>query len=113
MMANWTFDKKQRMGKLMVEEGLTIAQVCQLKEALLRGLDEAGQVVLDIGAAGDIDVAGLQLLCAAHRFAKSQGKELLLTGVDDHIRELAGVAGFAHGTMCGGGNDSCFWSKVA
>lgn len=113
-MVTWTFDQEQRAGRLTVEDGLTIAQVCQLKAALLRGLEEAGQVVFDIGAVGDVDVAGLQLLCAAHRFAKQQGKELQLTGIGDRARELARTSGFAHGMMCGGGgNETCFWSKMA
>lgn len=113
-MAKRTFDAEQQTGRVMVADGLTIAQVCQLREALLQGFDEAGQMVVDISTVADIDVAGLQLLCAAHRYAKQQGKELLLVGIGDRVRELARTAGFAHGMMCGsGGNEACFWSEMA
>lgn len=110
---NWQYHEERRAGTLTVASGLTIAQICPLKEALLRGLDEADQVTLDVGADADIDVAGLQLLCAAHRYARKQGKELSLSGIGERTRELARAAGFAHGVMCGGGNQACFWSKMA
>lgn len=113
-MAKWSFDAKARAGTLAVEEGVTIAQVRQLKDALLRGFAEAERITLDIGAAGDIDVAGLQLLCAAHHFAGAHGRQLLVAGGGERIRELVSSAGFVRGTLCGAGRDeACFWTKMA
>lgn len=110
----WSYDAEQQVGKLALEQGLTIAQGGQLKEALLLGLDEADRVVIDIGAVSDVDISGLQLLCAAHRFAVAHGKELLLTGAGDRILELVRAAGFVRGSLCNSGKDvACFWTKMA
>ncbi|MHB8708370.1 MAG: STAS domain-containing protein [Desulfuromonadales bacterium] len=113
-MTNWSYDAEQRVGKLVVGQGLTITQVCQLKAELLPGLDEADRVVLDTNAVKDVDIAGLQLLCSAHRFAVAHGKELLLTGAGDRAHELVRAAGFVRGSLCSIGKDaSCFWAKMA
>ena len=113
-MTNWSCDAEQRAGKLAVVEGLTVAQVCRLQAALLHGLDEADQVALDLGAVSEVDIAGLQLLCAAHRLAVARGKELLLFGVGDRVLELVHTAGFVRGSQCGIGRDvPCFWAKMA
>jgi anti-anti-sigma regulatory factor len=113
-MTNWSYDGEQRAGRLVVEQGLTIAQVCRLRESLLQGFAEADQVVLDIGAVDDVDLAGLQLLCAAHRFAGAHGKELQLAGGGDRILKLVRAAGFIRGTLCNMGRDvPCFWAKLA
>ncbi|MCM2264113.1 MAG: STAS domain-containing protein [Desulfuromonadales bacterium] len=98
----------------MVEEGLTVAAVREVSEALLRGFETSEQVVLDLGTANDVDIAGLQLLCAAHRFAVAHGKELLLDGIGERPRELARAAGFVRGELCRIGRDvPCFWIKMA
>jgi len=113
-MTNWSYDAEQRAGKLLVEHGPTIAMLGQLKDELLKGFEESDQVVLDLGGAGGIDIAGLQLLCSAHRFAVAHGKELLLTGIGDGARELVYAAGFVRGTLCSnGGEISCIWTKMA
>lgn len=113
-MTNWSYDAKRRTGRLTVEAGLTIAGVRELGEALLRGLEASDQVVLDLGGRDNVDIAGLQLLCAAHRFAVANGKELLLEGMGERPRELARAAGFARGELCSIGRDvPCFWIKMA
>lgn len=113
-MTNWNYNAEQRAGKLTVEQGMTISQVCMLGKALLQGLDKADQVVLDLGAVHDVDIAGLQLLCAAHRHAVAHGKELHLAGIGEQLRELARAAGFVRGELCSIGRDvPCFWIMVA
>jgi anti-anti-sigma regulatory factor len=113
-MTNWSYDAEQQIGKLAVEQGVTISQVCQLKAELLLGLNEAHRVVFDMKAANAVDLAGLQLLCSAHRFAVAHGKELLLTGAGDRTHELVRAAGFIRGSLCNIGKDvPCFWAKMA
>lgn len=113
-MTKWSCDAEQRVGKLEIEQGLTVAQVCRLKEVLLHGFDEAGQVSLDVSTVADVDIAGLQLLCATHRLAVARGKELLLTGVGERVLDLVHSAGFVRGSQCGIGRDvPCFWTAMA
>lgn len=113
-MTNWSYDEKQRTGRLTVEGGLTVAGIRELSKALLQGLEASDQVVLDLGAVSDVDIAGLQLLCAAHRFAVANGRVLLLVGTGERHRELARAAGFVRGELCSIGRDvPCFWTNMA
>ena len=96
-MAHWTFDAETRTGRLAVEQGVTIATVQPVREALLQGFAAADRIVLELGGAAEIDVAGLQLLYAAHRFAVERAKILQLTNIGERFRELASAAGFIHG----------------
>ena len=113
-MANQADVAGRRTVTLTADNGVTIETVRELKVRLLNGLAEFDRLVLDPGATGAIDIAGLQLLCAAHHFALARGRELLLTGSRDQVRELAHAAGFVRGTPCTpGGGEPCFWDKVA
>lgn len=101
-MAKWSFDAEIGTGRLAVGQGVTIGTVQSVREALVQGFEAAEQVVLDFEGVGDIDVAGLQLLYAAHRFADDHGKTLRLVNVGERFRELARAAGFVHGPSEGG-----------
>lgn len=107
-------DQEQQAGRLQVEEGLTIAQVSRIRECLLEGFTEAEQLVLDLTAVIEVDLAGLQLLCSAHRFAVLHDKGLTVTGGNERIRSLVQTAGFVRGTPCTIGKDApCCWAGMA
>lgn len=113
-MATWSYDKDKRCGRLKVEGGMTIARVGLLRESLLQGLAEAERMTLDLTGVEEVDVAGLQLLCATHRFAVAQGKSVSIEGCDKRLRELVRAVGFDRGTLCGESKDSaCFWAGMA
>ena len=59
---------------LKLDETLTIPHVARQRMALLQALEESKQVELDTGAVSEVDVAGLQLLCSAHRSAVERGR---------------------------------------
>jgi ABC-type transporter Mla MlaB component len=107
-MTTWSFDAEQRAGRLAVEGGLTIDRVGLVREGLLQGFAQADQLVLDLSRAGEVDVAGLQLLHAAHRYAADKGKVLLLRD-GDRFRELAHSVGFARGASGHIGLGAHFW----
>jgi len=65
---------------------LTLASVGPIKEALGQALAGGGAVVIDASGLAEVDFAGLQLLCAAHRGAARRGCGLRVTGA-------AGAAG--------------------
>jgi hypothetical protein len=75
---------------------LTIANAGEIKQALL-GLVQANQAItLDASALIEVDVAGLQLLCATHRFATAQGKSVdWAGGRRAGLVQAAAGAGFA------------------
>ena len=53
---------------------LDLYSVDQAREALLRHLADSGGLELDLGELAACDAAGVQLLLAARRSARSQGK---------------------------------------
>lgn len=108
-MTDWAYDAGTKTGRLVVTGSLTIMQVGRLRDALLQGFAEAVRVVVDLGGVGEIDIAGLQLLCAARRFAREHGKELQLTGPGDRLCDLARSTGFWRSA---GGEDFCFSDKI-
>ena len=113
-MTKWSYDQEQRAGRLQGEEGLTIAQVGRIRECLLQGFTEAEQLVLDLTAVVEVDLAGLQLLCSAHRFAVLHDKSLMVTGGNARIRSLVQAAGFVRSTPCTIGKDApCCWAGMA
>ncbi len=60
----------------MLPAELTIAKVGELRAALLEALASGEPVELDGRAVEDADVAGLQVLCAAHHSAADRGVRL-------------------------------------
>ena len=102
-MTKWSYDAQKRTGRLELSGALTIVRAEQVKESLLKGFAAAEQLVCDLAGISEIDIAGLQLLCAAHRYAVAQGKTLLLSGIGTSVDELARQAGFVrglHGDLC-------------
>ena len=113
-MAVWSNDSKMQTGEFKVDGSLTIVQVDEVGPALLRALHEATRVICDLRAVDEIDVAGLQLLCSAHRFAALHGKSLQLKGSGERLHELVHAVGFERGPHGSEGrNDASWWVGVA
>jgi anti-anti-sigma factor len=75
---------------------LTVANVVRIREEILQAFNEAEQVMIDLAKVTDIDVAGLQLLCASQRFARDKRKKMVLvTGGNVHFNEIIAEAGFS------------------
>lgn len=101
---------------------LTLSTVPDLKDELLSGIDEKPLVYASLSKSDEIDLAGIQLLYAARRYALSQDKEFHLTGtVPEAIAERLYRSGFVSRIVregkeldeelhefgyIGGGNDS-------
>jgi anti-anti-sigma regulatory factor len=103
-------DKKE--GVLSLSGELTLLQVAQLKVELTQVLDTSERVTIDIQALEGIDLACLQVLCAAHRSAVSRGSRLSLSPQScDAITTTAGNAGLMRCHACTGvGENTCLWN---
>ena len=97
---------------VQVSGTMTIPMARDVHTALVESFARAGQVLLDLEEVEEIDLTGLQLVCAAHRSALNSGKVFLVKG---HRREeillAATKAGFARRTGCTKDNDTCFWAE--
>ena len=113
-MTQWSYDEEQQVGQLLVDGPVTVDQVAQLKELLLQALGQAHMVRVELSRVGQVDIAGLQLFCAAHRLACGCGKELKLSGGEERFQALAGTAGFARSVWCNVREKSpCLWTELA
>lgn len=73
---------------------VTIARATELRATILEALEQKETVLAGLGQATDIDLAGIQLLYAAKRFARSVGRQFHLTGtVPDIIADRLFRAG--------------------
>jgi len=108
-MTNWTFDDETNTGTLMLSGELTIHHVSDLKISLAEALDSAEQVTVDVSATTAVDVAGVQLLCACHRFSRARDKQMCLRiGDNNRFADFLGDVGFPLSFICNHGeNDKC------
>ena len=70
---------------LSVSGELTLLDAAEFKAELLRALDSSPRLVIDTRELTDIDLAGLQLLSAAHQSALTKGKELCIDLVSSDV----------------------------
>ena len=91
-------------GKPMIVDlglSLTLANATEMKRQLLALLQQHEAVILNARALVEIDVAGLQLLCATRRLATSHGKSVTLApGGAPGLVAGAAAAGFGPGRGC-------------
>jgi anti-anti-sigma factor len=78
---------------------LTISHVAEIKDAMVKALDEDGDLVLVTEQVTEIDVAGLQLLCSAVCTARERQVALRVAGGSPssticEAMEAAGLAEF-------------------
>ena len=100
-MTNWSYDAATDNGTLMLQGEVTIQHVGELKEALADAIEEATQVTVDVSSATAVDVAGVQLLCACHRFTMSCGRKMFLRiGNNKRFADFLDEAGFHLNFIC-------------
>jgi anti-anti-sigma regulatory factor len=97
-----------------IEGALTLQCISEIRDALLRTVQQADDIVIDMGAVTDLDVSGFQVICAAHKSAVRLGKPLSFAGEPPAaVKELAGRAGYVRQSSCINGADGrCLWEEV-
>jgi anti-anti-sigma factor len=76
----WTDDTHQAV-RLDISGAMTIASAAELLSVLTQAFAEAPTIHCDLTGVHDIDAAGLQILCSAHRTADHEGKQFFLHGI--------------------------------
>lgn len=77
-----------------VEGELSLMTAGRLQAVLLEELQPGAKTVLDAAGITSVDIAGLQLICSAHRSYLSQEAEFGLAGMAEMFRDTARAAGF-------------------
>jgi anti-anti-sigma regulatory factor len=97
---------------LVLSGQLTVQEAGWLRGVLLNPLERLDRIEIDLSQATGIDLAGLQLLCAAHKSAMAQGKKIVLLGVPEPVAQAARGAGFSRLEGCTAGpGESCLWAQ--
>lgn len=111
-MTTWIPCDGEDAGTLAITCDVTIQFVAELKTRLLECCADSARVTIDLSAAGAIDVAGLQLLCACHRYQAARGRRLRLdVGRNERFARFLVETGFARDFNCNhGGADGCLWA---
>jgi ABC-type transporter Mla MlaB component len=94
---------------------LTLANAGEVKVALQAALAGAGKITVDATAVTEVDIAGLQLICATHRAASRARRELeVVAGLGGArcaaLTAAIGTLGFGRDVGCG---DHCLCREVA
>jgi anti-anti-sigma regulatory factor len=80
---------------------LTIENAEELKALLMKLNEGADQLSLDFSEIGKIDIAGLQLLCSAHKAWRCAGKNVICTaGTLDALARATEDSGYARKEGC-------------
>jgi len=90
---------------------LTIHYAGEIKTALMEAFSGAENLTCDLQRISEIDLAGLQLLCAAHRMALGCGISLSVNGLNENaVQPVALEAGFLRHVGCRqDASKTCLW----
>lgn len=93
---------------------LALQRIIKLREEIVAALAGSMDVRLRLVDVSEVDVSFLQLLCAAHRTAVRDRKQLLLTGqLPAPFVEVLHLAGLNRHVGCSLDCDgSCLWKQV-
>ena len=96
---------------LTVKGEMTIQNASEIRSALLEAFADVEVLSLDMAEVTEIDLTGLQLLCAAHRTATTDKKSFCISGTDNEtVKSMIRDAGFDRHTGCVHDIDkTCIW----
>ncbi|MCX5810851.1 MAG: STAS domain-containing protein [Proteobacteria bacterium] len=94
--------------KLKIDGEVTIQHAEEIKSALIEAARITDSLDLCISNATDIDIAGLQLICAAHRTLKDLNKQFTISpgSIPEALKETIKVAGYHRNKGCFVGSDN-------
>ncbi len=107
-------DTKDRRTRVVEISGrMTIQHADELRSMLLEAFDSAEQVRVEMNAITEIDLAGLQMICSAHRTAVVANKGLAVSGANNGaVRASAVSAGFYRHVGCRPDpTKTCVWAQ--
>ncbi len=101
----------EHKSRISISGPLTIEFAGQLHEVLSGELKGDKSVSLDLSEVSMVDVAGLQLLCSAHKSAMTSGCDITLDRTTDDFLDQVHRSGFIHYRGCPEEFEPCLWSR--
>lgn len=113
-MNEWRYNAEQGSGELILEGDLTVVEVASIRDQILAAFGEADTVTIDITAVTTIDIAGVQLLCACHRYAAKHGQTVRLqAGGNRLLSAVVSQTGMERNFGCDPQwGEDCFWKMT-
>ncbi len=102
---------KGKASRIKVGGSLSIESTEELRKALLSEIEKGSGVSLDLSNVTEVDAAGLQLICSAHKTARTSGIELTIAVATDDLWDYVERSGLAHSRGCPKNFNPCLWSK--
>jgi anti-anti-sigma regulatory factor len=98
---------------VVINGDMTIQNAGEIRTVLLEGFSNGAGLCLELGNVSEIDLAGLQLLCAAHKTSMTDNKHFSVGGIDcEAIKSVIRDAGFPRHTGCAQDIDkTCIWTE--
>ena len=103
-------ESEQRAAVLKLGASLTLANAGEIRETLVAAVAGGDKITVDASAVEEVDLAGLQLICAAHRAAAHGGRALEIAGRCAALADAIGALGFGRDVGCG---EPCLCREVA
>ena len=107
-------NKAGASAELIWQGDMTVRRIATLRAELQFALDGHQRLTLRLGDVKEVDLAFLQMLCAAHRYASRNARELSVVGDAERVfattLELAGFSRHVGCTLDGAGN--CLWKSA-
>jgi|GEM_PF-1305907 len=86
-----------------IDGEITLPHAESVAQTIQKALDEKPMVLLSLSQARDIDLAGIQVIYAARRYAQKKDRSFHITGaVPETIARRLHQAGFSHGIYLDG-----------
>jgi anti-anti-sigma regulatory factor len=98
---------------VVINGGMTIQNAGEIRNAMLEAFSTGEGLRLELGKITEIDLAGLQLLCAAHRTSMIEQKYFSIRGIENEaIKSVIRDAGFPRHIGCAQDiNKTCIWTE--
>jgi len=97
---------------ITINGNMTIQHADEIKKVLLEALAGNDRLQLELEGISEVDLTGLQLICAAHRSAIKLGKRFLVNfSVNEPIKTIVQDAGFIRHIGCSIDiSKTCVWT---
>jgi ABC-type transporter Mla MlaB component len=104
----------EKFRTLTFDGEMTLRDVGAMADEVREALKEAGQIMINLEGATDIDLSVLQLLCSVHRSLAGMGKKLVLEGtIPAAISHRVIEAGFHRHLGCSFvSGHQCIWTDA-
>jgi anti-anti-sigma regulatory factor len=86
---------------VVVTGEMTIQNAAEIRNSLLQAFSDGESLILEMDKVTEVDLAGLQLLCSAHRSSIADRKRFSVSGIyNEAIKSVILDAGFPRHSGC-------------